>query len=127
MERESKFQAYIDETINDLSSKPWFPTNYCNVAAKHLFNILMDAWEKNIRLQYSYTAPKDWHTYVVLTQEDWTDIILDPTYSQYHPEYSNWFIWEHFPDEKLEKNRMDQKDYKKKREEWLDEWINDNL
>jgi len=125
--QQSELQYYINKTITSLSSQPVFHTDYCNVASKHLFDVLKESGEKNVRLQHSYREPWDGHTYVVITEEDGTDIILDPTYAQYDSEYENGFIWEHFPDETLEKNRMEQKDFMKKQKEWLDEWINDNL
>ena len=127
MKEESGLQNYVSEAINDLSSQPGFPNDYCNVASKHLFDILKESWEKNVRLQHSYREPWDGHTYVVITEEDGTDIILDPTYSQYDSEYEDGFIWEHFPDETLEKNRMEQKDFMKKQKEWFDQWVYDNL
>ena len=126
MKEKSELQHYVSEAINDLCSQPWFPNDYCNVASKHLFDILNQSWEKNIRLQHSYREPWDWHTYVVLTEDDGSDIILDPTYSQYDPEYKDGFIWEHFPDETLEKNRMEQKDFMEKQKERFVEWIYDN-
>lgn len=125
MKEKSELQHYVTETIEDLSNEPGFPTDYCNVASKHLFDILKQAWEKNVRLQHSYREPWDWHTYVILTEEDGTDIILDPTYAQYDPEYEDGFIWEHFPDKTLEKNRMEQKDFMKKQKEWFDNWVYD--
>ena len=127
MTEKSELQQYVTKAINDLSSQPWFPTDYCNVASKHLFDVLKESGEKNIRLQHSYREPWDGHTYVVLTEEDGTDIILDPTYAQYDSKYEDGFIWEHFPDETLEKNRMEQKDFMKKQKEWFDDWVYDNL
>jgi hypothetical protein len=126
MKKKSKLQHYVTETIDDLSSQPWFPTDYCNVASKHLFDVLKQSWEKNIRLQHSYKEPWDGHTYVVIS-ENWKDIILDPTYAQYDSEFKNWFIGEHFPDKTLEKNRMEQKDFMKKQKEWFDDGVYDNL
>ncbi len=125
--KNSELQLYINKTITDLSSQPGFPTNYCNVASKHLLNILKKSWEKKCRLQHSYREPWDGHTYVVITEEDGTDIILDPTYAQYDWDYPEWFIWEHFPDETLEKNSTEQKDFMKKQKEWLENWVYDNL
>ena len=127
MTEKSELQHYVSETINDLSNQPGFPTDYCNVASKHLFDVLKESGEKNIRLQHSYREPWDGHTYVVLTEEDGTDIILDPTYAQYDSKYEDVDIWEHFPDETLEKNRMEQKDFMKKQKEWFDDWVYDNL
>ena len=127
MKDKSELQHYVTETINDLSNQPNFPTDYCNVASKHLFEILKQSGKDNVRIQHSYREPWDGHTYVVLTDEDWSDIILDPTYAQYDWEYTDWFIWEHFPDKTLEKNRMEQKDFMKKQKEWLDDWVYDNL
>ncbi len=127
MAKESELQHYVIEAIKDLSEEPGFPANYCNVASKHLFDTLKQAWQNNIRLQHSYMEPWDWHTYVVLTDEDWTDIILDPTYSQYDPDYTDWFVWKHFPDETLERNRMEQRDFLEKQKEWFKEWVYDNL
>ena len=75
MKKKSELQHYVTETIDDLSSQPWFPTDYCNVASKHLFDVLKQSWEKNIRLQHSYREPWDGHTYVVIS-ENWKDIIL---------------------------------------------------
>ena len=126
MRNKPELQHYVSEAINDLSKEPGFPTDYCNVASKHLFDILKESGKDNIRIQHSYREPWDWHTYVVLTDEDWTDIILDPTYSQYDSGYTDWFVWEHFPDEILEKNRMEQKDFLEKQKEWFDEWVYDN-
>ena len=126
MKKKSELQHYVTETIDDLSSQPWFPTDYCNVASKHLFDVLKQSWEKNIRLQYSYKEPWDGHTYVVIS-ENWKDTILDPTYAQYDSEFKNWFIGEHFPDKTLEKNRMEQKDFMKKQKEWFDDGVYDNL
>lgn len=127
MTKKSELQHYVSKTINDLSCQPGFPTDYCNVASKHLFDVLKESGKKNIRLQHSYREPWDGHTYVILTDEDGTDIILDPTYAQYDSEYEDGFIWEHFPDEILEKNRTEQKDFMKKQKEWFDDWIYDNL
>jgi hypothetical protein len=126
MKTKSELQHYVTETTDDLSSQPSFPTDYCNVASKHLFDVLKQSWEKNIRLQHSYREPWDGHTYVVIS-ENWKDIILDPTYAQYDSEFKNWFIGEHFPDKTLEKNRMEQKDFMKKQKEWFDDGVYDNL
>lgn len=127
MENKSELQHYVKQTINDLSNQPNFPVDYCNVASKHLFDILKENGKENVRMQNSYREPGDGHTYVVLTDEDGTDIILDPTYAQYDSEYLDWFIWEHFPDEILEKNRTEQKDFMEKQKEWLVNWVYDNL
>ena len=127
MTQESELQHYVRETINDLSKEPGFPTDYCNIASKRLFDVLKKSWKENIRIQHSYREPWDGHTYIVLTDKDWKDIILDPTYSQYDDEYIDWFIWEHFPDKTLEKNRMEQKDFMKKQKQWFNDWVYDNL
>ena len=123
----SELQYYLSEAISDLSNRPGFPANYCNVASRHLFDVLQESWEKNVRLQHSYKEPWDGHTYVVLTEEDGTDIILDPTYAQYDSAYKYGFIWEHFPDETLEKNRVEQKDFIEKQREWFDDWVYDSI
>ena len=127
MNHKSELQHYVKQAINDLSSQPNFPVDYCNVASRHLLNILKEDGKENVRLQNSYKEAGDGHTYVVLTDEDGTDIILDPTYAQYDSEYEDGFIWEHFPDEILEKNRTEQKDFMKKQKEWLENWVYDNL
>ena len=127
MNHKSELQHYVTETINDLSSQPNFPIDYCNVASKHLLDILQKSGKENVRLQNSYREPWDGHTYVVFTDEDGTDIILDPTYAQYNQEYPDWFIWEHFPDKTLEKNRMEQKDFMEKQKERFDDGVYDNL
>lgn len=127
MNHKSELQHYVKQTINDLSNQPNFPVDYCNVASKHLLNILKEDGKENVRLQNSYREAGDGHTYVVLTDEDGTDIILDPTYAQYDWDYPEWFIWEHFPDETLEKNRTEQKDFMKNQKEWLENWVYDNL
>lgn len=127
MTEKSELQHYVSEAIHDLSHEPGFPTDYCNVASKHLFDILQQSWKSNIRIQHSYREPWDWHTYVVLTQEDWTDIILDPTYSQYDPRYEDWFIWKHFPDKTLEKNRTEPEDFIKKQKKRFNDWMYDKL
>ena len=120
MSQKSELQHYVKQTINDLSNQPNFPVNYCNVAAKHLLNILKENGKENVRLQNSYREAWDGHTYVVFTDEDGTDIILDPTYAQYDWDYPEWFIWEDFPDKTLEENRTEQK-------EWFENWVYDNL
>ena len=40
MTQESELQHYVRETINDLSKEPGFPTDYCNIASKRLFDVL---------------------------------------------------------------------------------------
>lgn len=46
MIKKSELQHYVSETIDDLSSQPWFPADYCNVASKHLFDVLKQSREK---------------------------------------------------------------------------------
>ena len=117
------------QTVNDLSTQPGFPIDYCNIASKYLLNLLKNAWKTNVRLQHSYLEDWDWHTYVVETLKNWQDIILDPTYSQYddNEEYKKWFIWFKFPNKILERNRTEQEDFLKKQREWFSLGIYDIL
>lgn len=64
---------------------------------------------KEVRLQYSYTEKGDGHRFVVEKKEGGEETILDPTYLQYDKNYPEGFVGQSFPDQKLEKKRIELK------------------
>ncbi len=77
----------MDMIIQSFSKYPNFPTDYCNVASKQLLTALCEQG-KNVKIQHSYKEAGDGHTFVVEIQNDGKEVILDPTYAQYDPQYT---------------------------------------
>lgn len=112
----------MEWVIHLLSHQPDFPADYCNIASKHLFKVLKDQG-KNVRIQHSYREIGDGHTFVVETQDNGKDIILDPTYAQYDQNYPLGFAWESFPDPLLEQNRLESSKFMDLQRERFDSWV----
>lgn len=78
LNKKNNSEEIMHNIIKKLSTQPWFPNDYCNIASKALFNALK-AEGKEVRLQYSYTEKGDGHRFVVEKREG-EETILDPTY-----------------------------------------------
>ena len=81
---------------------------------------------KEVRLQYSYTEKGDGHRFVVEKRGE-EETILDPTYLQYDKNYPEGFVGRSFPDQKLEKNRTEEKEFMKLQKQRYEEGVCDKL
>ena len=90
------------------------------------FNALK-AEGKEVRLQYSYTEKGDGHRFVVEKKEGGEETILDPTYLQYDKNYPEGFVGQNFPDQKLEKNRTEEKDFMELQKKRYEEGVYDKF
>lgn len=77
----------MQQVITDHAHQPDFPKDYCNIASKKLLETLQGEGKK-VRLQHSFKEDGDGHTFVIETQNDGSELILDPTYAQYDESYT---------------------------------------
>lgn len=123
--KNSDSEEIMHRVIQKLSTQPWFPNNYCNIASKALLNALK-AEGKEVRLQYSYTEEGKGHRFVVEKREG-EETILDPTYLQYDKNYPEGFVGQSFPNPKLEKNRTEEKEFMKLQKQRYEEGVYDKV
>lgn len=126
LNKKNNSEEIMHSIIKKLSTQPWFPNDYCNIASKALFNALK-AEGKEVRLQYSYTEKGDGHRFVVEKKEGGEETILDPTYLQYDKNYPEGFVGQSFPDQKLEKNRTEEKDFMELQKKRYEEGVYDKF
>lgn len=81
---------------------------------------------KEVRLQYSYTEKGDGHRFVV-EKRGGEETILDPTYLQYDKNYPEGFVGQNFPDQKLEKNRIEEKEFMELQKKRYEEGVYDKF
>lgn len=91
MEKDCVSIEAMKVVIDSLAHQPDFPDNYCNIASKDLFEVL-HALGKDVRIQHSYREYGDGHSFVVEKKADGSELILDPTYAQYDPNYPKGFV-----------------------------------
>ena len=125
LNKKNNSEEIMHRVIQKLSTQPWFPNNYFNIASKALLNALK-AEGKEVRLQYSYTEEGKGHRFVVEKREG-EETILDPTYLQYDKNYPEGFVGRSFPDQKLEKNRTEEKEFMKLQKQRYEEGVYDKL
>ena len=125
LNKKNNSEEIMHSIIKKLSTQPSFPNDYCNIASKALLNALK-AEGKEVRLQYSYTEKGDGHRFVVEKRGE-EETILDPTYLQYDKNYPEGFIGQSFPDQKLEKNRTEEKDFMKLQKQRYEEGVYDKF
>ena len=125
LNKKNNSEEIMHSIIKKLSTQPWFPNDYCNIASKALFNALK-AEGKEVRLQYSYTEKGDGHRFVVEKRGE-EETILDPTYLQYDKNYPEGFVGQSFPDQKLEKNRTEEKDFMELQKKRYEEGVYDKF
>ena len=125
LNKKNNSEEIMHDIIQKLSTQPWFPNNYCNIASKALLNTLK-AEGKEVRLQYSYTEEGKGHRVVVENREG-EATILDPTYLQYDKNYPEGFVGQSFPNQKLEKNRTEEKDFMELQKKRYEEGVYDKF
>ena len=126
LNKKNNSEEIMHRVIKKLSTQPWFPNDYCNIASKALLNALK-AEGKEVRLQYSYTEKGNGHRFVVEKKEGGEETILDPTYLQYDKNYPEGFVGQSFPDQKLEKNRTEEKDFMELQKQRYEEGVYDKF
>lgn len=125
LNKKNNSEEIMHRVIQKLSTQPWFPKDYCNIASKALLNALK-AEGKEVRLQYSYTEEGKGHRSVVEKREG-EETILDPTYLQYDKNYPEGFVGQSFPNPKLEKNRTEEKDFMELQKQRYEEGVYDKF
>ena len=123
--KKNNSEEIMHRVIQKLSTQPWFPKDYYNIASKALLNALK-AEGKEVRLQYSYTEEGKGHRFVVEKREG-EETILDPTYLQYDKNYPEGFVGQSFPNPKLEKNRTEEKEFMKLQKQRYEEGVYDKV